>query len=288
MKKYLFLLLILSGCAGKAPSESYGTTEVKKGKVTKSAAITTEPKSSQEMLKSKSVEAVIEKEPLKADESQVDTLKKAIRDLNDEAIIKSASQILYQSPTDLYALNSSAMAHYRKKQYDSAAFLINKALALQPDRSEFHSNLGLIQMSQGEKRFGILSFKKALELDESNLTANVNLGTIYVSEKDYAKALIVLEKAYDVGMRDVKFLNNYGIALVANVKYEKALEVYRLATKDSNSQKDALFNMAILMIDHMGKYKDGLEVINRLKFVGASEYHAKISLLEDKAKQELK
>lgn len=288
MKKYILLFILLSSCASKTNVETSAAPEVKKSKSSKVAVVSSEPKSSQEMLKSKVVEPIIEKEPVKADENQTDTLKRAVQELNDEAIIKAASQILYQSPNDVVALNNSAMAHYRKKQYDAAAFLLNKALGLQPDRSELHSNLGLIQIAQNERRFGILSFKKALELNEYNAVANVNLGTIYVAEKDFAKALIVLEKAYNAGIRDVKFLNNYGIALTANAKYDKALDVYKLATKDSNSQRDILFNMAIVMIDHLGKYKDGMEVINRLRFVGGSEYKAKLNLLEEKAKQEMK
>ena len=115
-----------------------------------------------------------------------------------------------------------------------------------------------------------------------------NLGAIYVQEKDFTKANVVLDTAYRKGVRDPKVLNNYAIALTASAKYDRAEDIYKLLMKEQNN-KEILFNYAVLLVERLGKYQDGLEVINRLKFVGGpADTRNKIIALENKAKAGLK
>lgn len=221
--------------------------------------------------------------------SQYATLNEAIKAQNDERIYAAATQILAQSPTDAKALNALAMYQYKKSRFELARYLLSKAISANPKSAPLHSNLGVVLLAMKENRDALKAFRKALEIDDEDSVAAANLGAIYVHEKDYAKALIVLETAYKEGLRDVRVLNNYGIALTASGKFDKAADMYKAVLKEQANNRETLFNYASLLVDHMGKYQEGLEVINRLKFVGGpGETRNRIIALENKAKTGLK
>ncbi|KYG61348.1 adventurous gliding motility protein T, partial [Bdellovibrio bacteriovorus] len=221
--------------------------------------------------------------------SQYAALNEAIKSQSDEKIYQAATQILTQSPNDAKALNALAMYHYKRGRYDLCRYLLSKAISSSPKMAELHSNLGIVQLAQGERRDAIKSFRKALDINNDEAVAAANLGAIYVQEKDYGKAQVVLETAYKRGVRDPRVLNNYAIALSAHRKYDKAADLYAQILKDNGNNKEALYNYATLLVENMGKYQEGLDVINRLKFVGGpSDTRNKIIALENKAKAGLK
>lgn len=221
--------------------------------------------------------------------SQYAALNEAIKSQSDEKIYQAATQILTQSPNDAKALNALAMYHYKRGRYDLSRYLLSKAISSNPKMAELHSNLGIVQLAQGERRDAIKSFRKALDINNDEAVAAANLGAIYVQEKDYGKAQVVLETAYRRGVRDPRVLNNYAIALSAHRKYDKAADLYAQILKDNGNNKEALYNYATLLVENMGKYQEGLDVINRLKFVGGpSDTRNKIIALENKAKAGLK
>ena len=221
----------------------------------------------------------------KISSSQYSPLTEAIRQQNDEAIQKAASEILAQNSKDLTALNSLAMVYYKKGRLDAAEYLLGKAVAAHPDASEVYSNLGLVLLAKGERREAIRSFRKAIELNPNNAVAGANAGSLYIQDKDYNKAALSLEIAVKNGQRDLKVMNNYAIAMAATGKTKEAADIYERLLKDNPSNKDVMLNYSILMIEQMQKYREGLDLLNRLKFVGNSpESREIIKQLENRAK----
>lgn len=229
--------------------------------------------------------------PMKAEVSKDpwSDLNAAIKSQNDEQIRSVSSQILMQVPGDDRALNSLAMYHYKKGHFDLAAYLLGKAIQKNPRRAALHSNLGLVQLAKNDRLIAIKSFRRALEVDADDGIANANLGSIYVAERDFMKAAVVLEMAYRRGIRDGKALNNFGVALMATGKPERALSIFQEGLKDNPNSRELLMNQAIVLVDHLHQYKEGLDAINRLKFVGApSESRDRLSSLENEAKAGVK
>lgn len=221
----------------------------------------------------------------KISNSQYSSLTDAIKQQNDEAVQKSASEILTQNSKDLIALNALAMVYYKKGRFEAADYLLNKAIAAHPESSEVYSNRGLVLLAQNERREAIRSFRKAIELNPNNAVAGANVGSLYIQDKDYNKAVLSLEIAVKNGQRDLKVMNNYAIALAATGKTKEASDIYERLIKDNPGQKDVMLNYSILMIEHMQKYREGLDLLNRLKFVGNSpESRQVIKELENKAK----
>lgn len=282
MKKIivLFALLGLAACSSDPVKETKTDAPVK--------TLTEAP-----VVEKEEPKPVVAEEPVRPQvpttPSQYAALNEAIKSQSDDKIYQAATQILTQSPNDAKALNALAMYHYKRGRYDLCRYLLSKAISSSPKMAELYSNMGVVQLAQSEKRDAIKSFRKALEINNDEAVAAANLGAIYVQEKDYGKAQVVLETAYKKGVRDPRVLNNYAIALTAHRKYEKAEDLYKTVLKDSANNKDTLYNYATLLVDNMGKYQEGLEVINRLKFVGGpADTRNRIIALENKAKAGLK
>lgn len=235
--------------------------------------------------------------PLKADraatpELAIDPygeLNAAIKAQSDERILASAHEILKHRSNDVRALNALGAVAYKKGRFDLAAYFLDKASQKAPNQSDIYNNLGLVELARKQQLGAIKNFRRAIELNPNNGAAAANLGSIYVAEKDYNKAATVLEIAYRQGPRDVKILSNYGVALAGTKKYDQAQQVYEEAAKLNPNNREVLLNQAILLVENLDRPKDGMDLINRLKFLGPpSESRDRLSSLEIKAKAGLK
>ena len=245
---------------------------------------------SAETAEQKPVEKVIEKSEVKSAPqpsaaSLYSTLNEAIKVQNDDGIQKASSEILTQNSKDVRGLNALALFHYKKGHFEAAQFLLNKAIAANPKLSELYGNLALVQLAKNDRRDAIKTFRKALELNPQDAIAGANLGALYVQDKDYNKAYLSLEIPIKKGLKEVKILNNYAIASVGVGKVKEAAEIYEKLLKENPSQREVMLNYSILLIENMQKNKEGLDLLNRLKFVGApQEARDTIKNLEIKAK----
>lgn len=218
-------------------------------------------------------------------QQSANALNDAFRKGDDEQLQRVASGLLAQNPSDARALHALGLVNYRRGRYLAAMYYFNNALKHNPNMSDCYTNMGLTQLALDERRDAIRSFKKAMEISSSDGVAAANLGSIYASEGDYVKAQMVLDRAIKAGIKDTRIYNNYGIALTATGKYEDAKEIYKEAIKLDRNNRDALFNLAILQVDHLNDWNGGLDTLNQLRFLGLADgMRDRINALENKAK----
>jgi Flp pilus assembly protein TadD len=214
-----------------------------------------------------------------------DDLDKAIQAQDNRAIALAARQVLLQSPQDAKALNALALYHYGKGELNTAKALLNKAIAGHDQISVLYSNLGIVLQAMKEDEDAVKAFREALKVDPFNAIAAANVGAYYADMKDYNKAQVALEIAVEKGQRDWRTLNNYGVTLMALGKYSAAESPLKKAVELQSQNTAVLANYAILLIDHLSEPAEGLEVINKIRFIGTSpDIRKKISELEIKAK----
>lgn len=227
--------------------------------------------------------------PKPASPQAMDALNQAYKRQDWELLQKTASGILSQNSNDAKALAALGLVNAHKGKNLAAMYFFGKSLQVNPNQPEVHTNIGLVQLTMKEKRDALKSFKKALELGSSDGLAAANLGSLYATEGDYFKALPVLDKAVKAGIKDTRIYNSYGVALAANGRYEEAKEIYEQAIKLGSSNREAHYNLAILLIDHLNQAQAGLDAINKLRFLGLGEgMRDRINSLENKAKAGLK
>lgn len=212
----------------------------------------------------------------------------SIKSGNEEAVYRSATQVLAQNPNEVRALNALGVHNYKKQRYVAAGYFFARANKVQAN-SELMNNQALTQWALGEKRDAIRLFKKALELNPNDGVAAANLGSIYAQEKDYSKARITLESAVKRGVKDHRTLTNYGIAQAAGGQFDSAKLMYEEALKLNGNSHETLLNYAVLLIEHMGQRPEGMRQLDRLRFLNPDETIRKRMIeLENKAKTELK
>lgn len=289
----VLILVFLGGCShSKSRSESGGGDESRQAKSNSNSNSNSElslaPESSQNSAKGDvNQEARSQGKRTSLGESPQNEggLSEAIKNQRDQEIFQAASQVLLDNPNDLKALNAMALYNYKKGRFLAAEYLLKKGIAQHSSAGELHSNLGLVYLADKKKREAMGEFRKALEINPEDPVAAANLGSIFVEEKDYAKGNVALEIIARKGWKDPKALVNYAITLTASGKYIEAEGIYLSLLKDQVSGKEVLFNLAILQIEHLKKYTEGLETINRLKFVGApGDKRKRLSALEVKAR----
>ncbi|MBY0452921.1 MAG: tetratricopeptide repeat protein, partial [Bdellovibrionaceae bacterium] len=133
------------------------------------------------------------------------------------------------------------------------------------------------------------AFKKALDYDSDLLSASENLGALYISAKQYDKAVDVLGRVAEQSALSVGSRLNYAVALTGTGQIDQAVATYEKILKQDSTNKQALANLAIIKIEKQSKFEDGLDLVNRLKFVD-SDFGSQdmIKALENKAKAGLK
>lgn len=213
----------------------------------------------------------------------------AIKAQSDSQIQVYAQELIKQDGKNLRALNSLAVIHYKNGRYVAAQYLFNKALKLFPKEADLYNNLGLVLLAIGERREALLTFKKGLQINSQSVIIGANLGSIYVKERDFVKAEIALEIPIKKGLKDTKIQNNYAITLAARGKKKEAAELLDKLMKENPNSREIMYNNAIAKIDYLNQPKEGLDILNRLKFVGVpDDVKNEIKDLENRAKAGLK
>lgn len=99
---------------------------------------------------------------------------------------------------------------YEDKLYnlDKAKYYYDYALTLNKNNDELYYDLALLNLKMDKVDDAILDLNKAIAIDEDKSDYYRALGTIYYNEKEYDKAIENIRKAYSLNEKDVLALNN--------------------------------------------------------------------------------
>lgn len=214
-----------------------------------------------------------------------DSMNQTIKKQSEADIVKAANDLLIVNPTNLKALNALGLSNYKKGKYKAAEYFLNKALKAHSTEPGLYNNLALVKLAQNEQRDAIKLLKAGLVQKSNDIALLTNLGSIYATQKDYANAVIALEPVYKNSSKDFKIAANYAVSLAGTKKFPEATKVYEKLLSDNGSSREIMLNFSIHLIENVQNYKQGLDLINRLKFVGVpDEARNVIKELEIKAK----
>ncbi|MGE3974896.1 MAG: tetratricopeptide repeat protein [Bdellovibrionales bacterium] len=200
-------------------------------------------------------------------DSAYDAFAKAIRSGNDSAVSQEASKILAMQPTNLKVLNGLAMFYYSSGRPQLAKIPLAKAIRAHPNSATLANNLGLILLSEDKVREASTEFRRALTLDESHAEANYHLGVIYMKSKNYVSALPLLKKAFASLHRKEVAGPHYAEALRLAGRLNEAEDVYEEFKAENSNSPAVLLNYASLLIDQLKSKKQGLKIINKIRFL---------------------
>jgi Flp pilus assembly protein TadD len=117
----------------------------------------------------------------------------------------------------------------RRGEFAEAQALLERAIALRPDQSEFHGNYGPLLIQMGRRSDGITRLHYRLERNPRDVNARVNLGIALVEDGRAAEAVAELEQALRVRPDSVPALTSLGRALLADGRAEPARGAFERA-----------------------------------------------------------
>jgi tetratricopeptide (TPR) repeat protein/tRNA A-37 threonylcarbamoyl transferase component Bud32 len=117
------------------------------------------------------------------------------------------------------------------------------AVALRPDSSAAHNNLGGALADKGQLDDAIAQFRKAIDFNPRNAKAHINLGLALKAKGQLDDAIAEYRKAIDIDPRHVRARVNLGIALKAKGQLDDAIAEYRKAIKLDPRLAPAHYNL---------------------------------------------
>jgi len=133
---------------------------------------------------------------------------------------------------------------YARQQWQAASHKIEAVLKADPKHFDALHLLGLIAHQQQDYEQAAKLFTRSIALQPLNATPYYNLGLTLQERKEYANALRLYQMALELQPANVKILNNQGIVLKELRRYEEALRSYEQAIALDPSYPNSYVNRA--------------------------------------------
>jgi len=117
----------------------------------------------------------------------------------------------------------------RRGDRAEAQALLERAIALRPDRSEFQGNYGLLLIQMGRRPEGLAKLRSRLDHNPLDVNTRVNLGIALVEDGRAAEAIAELEQALRVRPDSLPALTSLGRALLADGRADPARSAFERA-----------------------------------------------------------
>jgi protein O-GlcNAc transferase len=123
------------------------------------------------------------------------------------------------------ALHRSGITAFQAGHSPEAVDLIRRAIQLDSNRADFHSNLGLI-LSDSDREAAIEEFRRAVALQPNLVEAQKNLGEMLIWSGSLVEAIEPLGKALELGADVAEKTSALAMALRHTGRLEESLRCY--------------------------------------------------------------
>jgi Flp pilus assembly protein TadD len=117
----------------------------------------------------------------------------------------------------------------RRGDLASAQTLLERAIALRPDASEFRGTYGILLIQMGRRPEGLAQIRYRLDDKPRDVNTRVNLGIVLIEDGRPGEAIAELEQALRVKPDSVPALNALGRALLADGRGDPARAAFERA-----------------------------------------------------------
>ncbi|MFB3764014.1 MAG: tetratricopeptide repeat protein [Methanotrichaceae archaeon] len=128
------------------------------------------------------------------------------------------------------------MDKVRRMQYEEAAEIFDRVVAINPDIPEAWNNRGVALFQLGRINEAIESYNKSLALDPNNLETLRNMGVLLLSICQFDEALECCEHVLKLG-GEPEDMESKATALVGMGRIQEALDCMLLAVKAKPIQR---------------------------------------------------
>nr|WP_307888670.1 tetratricopeptide repeat protein [Borreliella garinii] len=176
-----------------------------------------------------------------------------------------------KKPNEIAIYNLS-IAKFENNKLEESLEIINKAINLNPKKSEYLYLKASINLKKENYPNAISLYSSVIEKNPENTSAYINLAKAYEKSGNKAQAISTLEKI--INKNNKLALNNLGILYKKQKNYQKAIEIFEKAI--TNSDIEAKYNLAttLIEINDNTRAKDLLKEYTKLKPNNPEALHA--------------
>ncbi|WNY65683.1 tetratricopeptide repeat protein [Borreliella andersonii] len=176
-----------------------------------------------------------------------------------------------KEPNEIAIYNLS-IAKFENNKLEESLEIINKAIDLNPEKSEYLYLKASINLKKGNYQNAISLYNLVIEKNPENTSAHINLAKAYEKSGNKNQAISTLEKI--IHKNNKLALNNLGILYKKEKNYQKAIEIFEKAI--INSDIEAKYNLAttLIEINDNTRAKDLLREYTKLKPNNPEALHA--------------
>jgi tetratricopeptide (TPR) repeat protein len=156
-------------------------------------------------------------------------------------------QLLAAQPDHADSLHLLGVIGYQAGQHETAAALIERAIAVHEGDPSFHCNLGLVLQALQRAAEAEASYRRALGLKADHAEALNNLGNVLQAWGRMEEAAAHYRQALAVRPGDAQTHNNLGLVLEAVGRRDEAMASYRQALAIAPELADAHLNLGNLL-----------------------------------------
>jgi predicted TPR repeat methyltransferase len=130
------------------------------------------------------------------------------------------------APDHPEALHFAGVLAQQRGRSDEAVTLMERSLALEPGRADWHSNLGIAYQAQARVDEAIAAFSRAIELDPEHANAHSNLGVLLRATEKPVEAEQAYRAAIRVAPDHIDAHTNLGVLLTSLKRNEEAVACF--------------------------------------------------------------
>jgi len=174
--------------------------------------------------------------------------------VNAEAAYQQALQTDPEQPVALHMLGVIAL---QQGNADAAVDLISKAIAITPNDTGAHCNLGIAYNALGRLNDAVNSFQKAIAITPNDADAHNNLGNLFKQQGALDDAATSYGNAIAINPEYAEAHNNLGIVFNLLGKLNDAIASYRQAIAINSGYAEAHNNLGNARIE-LGQLDDAI------------------------------
>ncbi|MEL6821335.1 MAG: tetratricopeptide repeat protein, partial [Calditrichota bacterium] len=143
---------------------------------------------------------------------------------NTRDVIRHFSELVKKNPVNHQARLFLSEGYFSQSRFDEAVEVLQPTLKIKRYRASAHQLLGRIAVSRNQPQEAMIHFRALTELEPDNRQAWELLGVFHLQLDDSEKAADVLGKAAERFPADARLLSLYGNALQRSGRYRDGLE----------------------------------------------------------------
>jgi tetratricopeptide (TPR) repeat protein/tRNA A-37 threonylcarbamoyl transferase component Bud32 len=165
-------------------------------------------------------------------------------------------------PQDFWLNFELALSLNQERRWDEALGYSRAALALRPDFSAAHNDLGQILRSMGRVDEALSALERAVQLDTKNLMAHANLARALDSVGRQDEAIEQFVQALGIAPRSAILHNDFALLLRAQRRDDEAMEHLRMSLCIDPKSARVHLNLSVALFDK-GRADEGFEHVQQ-------------------------